>query len=109
MKKQHRREPRKIVTGILRSYGEARHELIPETIDITEKYANNRTGLPHHPTRVRERVMRKFKSVRQPQLFLNIHAAVFNMFNLGFPLVPAKTYGGSRLRSFAYWKYAAAV
>jgi putative transposase len=41
-----------------------------------EKYANNRAELSHQPTRVRERVMRKFKSMKQAQRFLNTHAAV---------------------------------
>ncbi|MEJ6683158.1 MAG: DDE-type integrase/transposase/recombinase [SAR86 cluster bacterium] len=39
--KQHKSEPRKIVTDKLRSYGVAHRELIPETIHNMEKYANN--------------------------------------------------------------------
>ena len=55
----------------------------PEAIHDTEKYANNRAELSHQPTRVRERGMRKFKSVKQAQRFLNVHAAVYSLFNLG--------------------------
>jgi putative transposase len=44
----------------------------------------------HEPTRVRERVMRKFKSVGQAQKFLGAHAAVYNLFNLGRHLVRAE-------------------
>ena len=78
MLKKHKDEPRKIVTDKLRSYGVAHRELIPETIHCMEKYANNRAELSHQPTRVRERGMRKFKSVNQAQRFLNTHAAVYN-------------------------------
>jgi len=75
--KQHH-EPRKIVTDKLRSYGVAHRELIPETIHDTSQYANNRAELSHQPTRVRERDMRRFKSTRQAQRFLSVHAAVYN-------------------------------
>ena len=61
----HQGELRKIVTDKLRSYGVAHRELIPETIHDTSQYANNRAELSHEPTRVRERGMRKFKSMKQ--------------------------------------------
>ena len=90
--KTHRREPRKIVTDKLRSYGVAHRELIPDTIHDTSQYANNRAELSHQPTRVRERGMRRFKSTSQAQRFLSTHAAVYNLFNLGRNLVSAKHY-----------------
>jgi putative transposase len=98
----------------LRSYGVAHRELMPATIHSTEKYANNRAELSHQPTRVRERGMRRsdvsgFKSVKQAQQFLNIHAAVYNLLNLARHLVAAETYRYFRLRSFASWKNAAMV
>ncbi len=106
--KTHRNEPRKIVTDKLRSYGVAHRELIPDTIHDTSRYANNRAELSHQPTRVRERVMRHFKSMQQAQRFLRVRAAVYNLFNLGRHLVSAKNYRFFRLRAFASWKYAAA-
>ncbi len=109
MLKKHRGEPREIVTDKLRSYGVAHRALIPETIHNTEKYANNRAELSHQPTRVRERGMRKFKSMKQAQRFLNTHAAVYNLFNLGRHFVSAETYRYFRLRSFASWKNVAMV
>ena len=48
-------------------------------------------------------------SVEQAQRFLNVHAAVYNLFNLGRHLVSAEAYRFFRLRSFASWKNAAAV
>ncbi len=106
--KAHRNEPRKIVTDKLRSYGVAHRELIPDTIHDTSQYANNRAELSHQPTRVRERVMRRFKSMRQAQRFLCVHSAVYNLFNLGRHLVSAETYRFFRLRAFASWNCATA-
>ena len=104
----HRKDPRKIVTDKLRSYGVAHRELIPDTIHDTSQYANNRAELSHQPTRVRERVMRRFKSTRQAQRFLAVHAAVCNLFNLGRHLISAKNYRFFRLRAFASWNRATA-
>ena len=106
--KTHRREPRKIVTDKLRSYGVAHRELIPDTIHDTSQYANNRAELSHQPTRVRERGMRRFKSTRQAQRFLSTHAAVHNLFNLGRHLVSANHYRLFRQRAFASWNCATA-
>jgi len=107
--RNHGSEPRKIVTDKLRSYGVAHRELIPESIHDTSQYANNRAELSHQPTRVRERGMRRFKSAQQAQRFLNTHAAVYNLFNLGRHLVSAKHYRLFRENAFASWKCAVAL
>jgi putative transposase len=104
--KNHKDEPRKIVTDKLRSYGVAHRELIPDTIHDTSQYANNRAELSHQPTRVRERVTRRFKSVAQAQRFLGVHSAVYNLFNLGRHLISANHYRLIRFRAFASWKNA---
>jgi len=104
--KVNSREPRKIVTDKLRSYGAAHLELIPDAIHDTFQYANNRTELSHQPTRVRGRVTRRFKSTQQAQRFLSVHAAVYNLFNLGRHLTSARNYRIFRIRAFAFWKYA---
>ena len=101
-------EPRQIVTDKLRSYGVAQRELIPETIHNTAQYANNRAELSHQPTRVRERGMRRFKSAAQAQRFLNVHAAVYNLFNLGRHLVSARHYRKRRTDAFERWTTAVA-
>jgi len=100
----HGIEPRKIVTDKLGSYGVAHRELIPNTIHDTSRYANNRAELSHQPTRVRERGMRRFKSLRQAQRFLGVHSAVYNLFNLGRHLISAKHYRMFRQRAFASWE-----
>ena len=107
--KNHHGEPRKIVTDKLMSYGVAHRELIPDTMHDTSQYANNRAELSHQPTRVRERGMRRFKSMQQAQRFLSVHAAVHNLFNLGRHLVCAEHYRMFRQRAFASWGCATAV
>ena len=104
----HGGEPRKIVTDKLRSYGVAHLELIPETIHSTEQYENNRAEQSHEATRVRERGMRKFKSVRQARRFFGAHAAVSNLFNLGRHLVGAQYYRDLRVSAFTEWERAVA-
>jgi putative transposase len=47
--------------------------------------------------------MRKFKSIIQAQRFLGVHAAVYNLFNLGRHLISANNYRLFRLRAFASW------
>ncbi len=102
-------EPRRIITDKLRSYGVAHREIAPDATHDTSQYANNRAELSHQPTRVRERGMRRFKSARQAQRFLNAHAAVYNLFNLGRHLMPAAHYRLFRQRAFASWRCATAV
>jgi putative transposase len=80
--KSHQGEPRKLVTDKLGIYRVAHREL------------------SHQPTRVRERGMRRFKSMRQAQRFLGVHAAVYNLFNLGRHLVSAENYRLLRLHAF---------
>jgi putative transposase len=104
--RSHGGEPRKIITDKLRSYGVAHRELIPEAIHSTKQYENNRAEQSHEATRVRERVMRKFKSVRQAQRFLGVHAAVSNLFNLGRHLIKAEHYRNLRIGAFADWSRA---
>ena len=101
-------EPRKIVTDKLRSYGVAHRELIPEAIHSTELYENNRVEQSHEATQARERGMRKFKSIRQAQRFLDAHAAVHNLFNLGRHLVRAEHYRNLRMSAFTEWGRAVA-
>jgi putative transposase len=104
--RSHRGEPRKIVTDKLRSYGVAHRELMPDVIHDSLQYANNRAEQSHEPTRVRERGMRKFKSVRQAQRFLGAHAAVSNLFNLGRHKVGAQNYRDLRKSAFGEWSRA---
>jgi putative transposase len=106
--RSHGGEPRKIVTDKLRSYDVAHRDMIPDVIHDNARYANNRAELSHQPTRVRERVMRRFKSPKQAQRFLSVHAAVYNLFNLGRHLLGAEHYRTLRIGSFKVWNAAVA-
>ncbi|MEC7095234.1 MAG: IS6 family transposase [Pseudomonadota bacterium] len=101
-------EPGKIVTDKLRSYGVAHRELIPEAIHSTELYENNRVEQSHEATQARERGIRKFKSIRQAQRFLDAHAAVHHLFNLGRHLARADHYRNLRISAFTEWGRAVA-
>ena len=106
--RSHGSEPRKIVTDKLRSYGVAHRELIPDVIHSTKQYKNNRAEQSHEITRVRERGMRRFKSMKQAQGFVATHAAVQNLFNLGRHLVRAEHYRNLRVSAFSEWSRAVA-
>jgi putative transposase len=101
-------ELRRIVTDKLRSYPVAHRGVVPDAIHVTDQYANNRAEQSHEATRVRERGMRKFKSVGQAQRFVSAHAAVQNLFNLGRHLVGAQHYRDLRINAFTDWSRAVA-
>jgi len=106
--RSHGSEPKKVVTDKLRSYPVAHREVTPDAIHVTNQYANNRAEQSHEATRDRERGMRKFKSVRQAQRFLGVHAAVSNLFNLGRHTVRAQHYRDLRISAFSEWSRAVA-
>ena len=97
------------MTDKLRSYGVAHRELIPDKINDTSQYANNRAEVSHQPTRGRERGMRRFKSTQQAQRFLSVHAMVYNLFNLGRHLISVEHYRLLRQRAYVSWIEVAAV
>jgi len=107
--KSNQGEPWKIVTDKMGSYPVAHKELIPDVTHDTSQYANNKAELSHEPTRVRERGMRKFKSMEQCQRFLSAHAEVYNLFNLGRHCISAKNYRMLRSRAFVSWRNVTAV
>ena len=102
--KANQGEPWKIMTDKMGSYPVAHKELMPDVIHDTSQYANNKAELSHQSTRVRERVMRKFKSIEQGQRVLSAHAEVYNLFNLGRHSISAKNYKMLRSRAIASWK-----
>lgn len=77
--KRHGR-PRVIVTDKLRSYAAANNEPGLNAEHRQHKGLNNRAQNSHQPTRVREKVMRRFKSARQLQRFASVHGQVANLF-----------------------------
>ncbi len=54
--------PSVIITDKLKSYSAAKAEVMPSVEHLQQKYQNNRAENSHQPTRLREKVMRRFKS-----------------------------------------------
>ena len=107
--RSHGGEPNKVVTDKLRSYGVVHREFIHETTRSAQQCENNRAEQSHQATRVRERGMRKFKSVRQAQRFLGPHATANDLFNPARHLVRAEHYRDLRASVFYKWSQAAAL
>ena len=63
-------QPRLLVTDKLKSYIKPCSQLFPSVIHTRNKGENNRAENSHQVTRLRERKMRKFKSIKQAQKFL---------------------------------------
>ena len=80
--------PAQITTDRLGSYAAAKIRL-PELAGAEHmqvraaRRCNNRVEQAHQPTRVRERVMRRFKSAASAQRFLAAFSAVCNLFRPG--------------------------
>lgn len=72
--------PRVIVTDKLRSYSAARTEVMPSVEHVQQKYQNNRAENSHQPTRLREKVMRGFKSAGHAQRFLSAFGIITSHF-----------------------------
>jgi len=60
--KRQCRPPRVMITDKLRSYDAAKREIMPGVEHRQHKGLNNRAENSHHPTRRRERQMKRFKS-----------------------------------------------
>ncbi len=70
------RRPRVIITDKLRSYGAAKRVVMPGVAHRQHRYLNNRAENSHQPTRERERRMRRFKSARHAQRFVEVHGII---------------------------------
>ena len=108
MSSSERAEPSRIVTDKPWSYPVAHREVVPWGHSWANRHANKRVEQLQEATRVRERGMRKFKSVFQAQRFVTDHAAASNLFNLGRHLVRAEHYRNLRTSAFSEWSRAVA-
>jgi len=71
--------PRAIITDKLRSYSAAKAEMLPTVKPCQRKWQNNRAENSHQPTRLRERVMRRFKSAGHAQRFLSAFGIIWGL------------------------------
>jgi len=96
--------PRVIITDKLKSYSAAQAEVLPGVNHLQHKYLNNRVENSHQPTRLRERVMRRFKSARQAQRFLSAFGIISSYFRVGRHLYRARGYREVMKSRFAIWQ-----
>lgn len=90
--KRLRYVPRMMITDKLRSYSAAKAEVMPSVEHCQHKYQNNRAENSHQPTRLRERVMRRFKSAGHAQRFLSAFGIITSYFRVGRHLYRASGY-----------------
>jgi putative transposase len=90
--KRLRYVPRAIVTDKLKSYSAAKAEVMPSVAHYQQKYQNNRAENSHQPTRWRERLMRRFKSLGHGQRFLSAFGIINSHFRVGRHLYRASAY-----------------
>jgi putative transposase len=75
--------PHVVITDKLKSYSAAQAEALPTVQHCHQKYQNNRAENSHQPTRLREKVMRGFKSVGHAQRFLSAFGVTTSHFKVG--------------------------
>jgi putative transposase len=93
-------KPRVIITDKLRSYGAAKRVVMPGVAHRQHRYLNNRAENSHQPTRERERRMRRFKSARHAQRFVEVHGIVASHFRPRRHLLSAPDYRQLRSKRF---------
>src|SRR6266581_4916725 len=96
--------PRVIITDRLKSYNAAKAEVLPSVEHRQQKYQNNRAENSHQSTRLRERVMRRFKSVGHAQRFLSAFGIISSHFRPGRHLCTAGVYREMMKSRFAAWE-----
>jgi putative transposase len=96
--------PRMIVTDKLKSYSAARTEVLPSVEHLQQKYQNNRAENSHQPTRLREKVMRRFKSAGHAQHFLSVFGIITSYFRVGRHLYRASSYRAVMKSRFVVWQ-----
>lgn len=96
--------PRVIITDKLRSYSAAKAEVLPGVEHCQDKGQNNRAKNSHQATRLRERVMRRFKSSGHAQRFLSAFGIITSHFRPGRHLCTAGVYREMMKRRFAAWE-----
>ncbi len=97
------RKPRVIITDKLRSYGAAKRVVMADVAHRQHRYLNNRAENSHQPTRERERRMRRFKSARHAQRFVEVHGIVASHFRPRRHLFSAADYRALRNKRFQIW------
>ena len=94
--------PRVLVTDKLASYRVAHRELMSSVKHQRSRYLN-RAENSHQPTRQRERVMKRFTSIRHAQRFLSAFSGISPHFRPRRHLLSAPDYRQVMADRFAVW------
>ncbi len=106
--------PDRITTDQLGSYAAAIRQ-VPEMQSVehvqvrSARRCNNRVEQAHQPTRVRERVMRRFKSTASAQRFLDAFSRVCNLFRPGRHRLTAAEDRATVCERIATWREVAGL
>ncbi len=95
--------PRVIITDKLKSYGAAKKVLLPRVEHRQHKRLNNRAENSHQPTRVRKKVMRRFKSLGQAQRLLSAQGPIREHFRLKGHKMSTSDYRAKMQEQFTTW------
>src|SRR6185295_17385627 len=93
-----------IITDKLGSYSAAKAEVMFGVEHRRHKGLNNRAENSHQPTRLRERVMRRFKSAGNAQRFLSAFGIISQHFRPRRRLLKAKSYREEIELRFVTWR-----
>lgn len=95
--------PRVIITDKLRSYRAAKKKILKTTEHRSHMRLNNRIEASHQATRIREKIMRGFKSPKQAQLFLSTLGVLRNHFKIGLYKFSATDRREKLREVFGFW------
>jgi putative transposase len=92
-----------MITDKLRSYRAAKKKILKTTEHRSHKRLNNRIEASHQATRIREKIMRGFKSPRQARVFLSIFGILRNYFKIGLYKLSALERRRRLRETFEFW------
>ena len=107
--KKSAKPPRVMIADKLKSYAAARKDMGLRIEHRQHKGLNNRAENSHLPTRRRERIMKRFKSPRQVQMFLSVHNQVANLFHSPRNKLSSNDHRAARAQAFSTWVEIAAA
>jgi putative transposase len=96
--------PRVLITDKLKSYGAAKHEILPGVEHRQNRYLNNRAENSHQPTRQREQRMQQFKSPGHAQRFLSAYGPIAQHFRPRRHRFSAPAYHQELRKRFQIWQ-----
>ena len=96
-------DPRVVVTDKLRSAIKPVRDLTPNADHRAHKGLNNRIEGSHRPTRKREKIMGRFKFLRQAQRFLSAHDQINVVFRPRRHRPSATSWRHARADAFRLW------